>query len=139
VRFADLKTSSIFSRVIGSRHFMPRVMPALWHGHQIPLRHDAPLVIPTGMAQRAAAQPRLGKAITSAPRSRASGALRFRASWSLSPLSAHRSWRRSASCWAMTWIACLTTEMRAVSASLAIKHPLFSMKASDKLAAEVVQ
>ena len=101
--------------------------------------NDAPLVIPTGMAQRAAAQPRLGKAITSAPRSRASGALRVRASWSLSHLSALRSWRRSASCWATTWIACLTIGMSAVSASLAIRHPLFPTQASDKLAVEVVQ
>jgi len=118
---------------------MARAMPAPWHGHHILLRQDAPLVIPTGMAQRAAAQPRVRKAITSASRSRASGALRFRVSLGLSPLSAHRSWRRFASCWAMTWIACSTTEMSAVSASLAIKHPLFLMKASDKLAAEVVQ
>ena len=118
---------------------MARVMPAPWHGHHILLRHDAPLVIPKGMAQRAAAQPRLGMTITSALPSKPFGALRLRVSWSLSPLSAHRSWRRSAFFWAMTWIDCSTIERSAAPESLAISSPLCPIKSSDRLAGEVVQ
>jgi len=117
-------------------------MPVPWLGHHIILRiirQNGVLVIPTGMAQRAAAQLRLGIAIASASPSKVFGVLRFRVNWSQSPLSAHRSWRRSASCWALIWTACSAADVGVKFIMMAVQFVLFPMKSSDRLAAEVVQ